>query len=264
MNVVITGSSKGIGFALAKEFLRFGDSVIISSRSEENINQALVRLNEDIAEAKVFGQVCDVTKSEEIKKLMDFSLEKLGDVDIWINNAGTTGFEYDYLVNVSDDAIENAVKTNVIGTLYGCREAIKIMSKQGKGNIFNLAGMGSNGMASPNLVAYGTSKSSMPQLLKSLRKETKDTGIGVHLLYPGMVLTDLLIRNATPEAKRFFNMVVERPEKVATKVVPQMRLIKGSGKSIKFSGTFKFFLKMMTGSLRRNRFFDKEGNLIDE
>ncbi|NPD89833.1 MAG: SDR family oxidoreductase [Asgard group archaeon] len=264
MKVVITGSSKGIGFALAKEFLKFGDSVIISSRSEENINLALTKLKEDISEARVFGQLCDVTKSEEIKKLMDFSLEKLGEIDIWVNNAGTSGFEYDHLVNISDEAIENAIRTNVIGTLYGCREAIKIMTKQGKGNIFNLAGMGSNGMASPNLAAYGTSKSSMPQLLKSLKKETKDTGIGIHLLYPGMVLTDLLIRNATPEAKKFFNMVVERPETVAAKIVPQMRLIKGTGKSIKYSGTFKFFMKMMTGSLRKNRFFDKEGNLIEE
>ncbi|MCG3227203.1 MAG: SDR family oxidoreductase [Candidatus Heimdallarchaeota archaeon] len=264
MNVVITGSSKGIGFALAKEFLKLGDTVIISSRSEENMAQALSKLQEEIPEARVFSQLCDVTKSEEIKNLMDFSIDKLGEIDIWINNAGTSGFEYDYLVNVSDEAIESAIKTNVIGTIYGCREAIRVMTKQGKGKIFNLAGMGSNGMASPKLLAYGASKSNMPQLLKSLKKETKDTGIGIHLIYPGMVLTDLLIRNATPEAKKFFNMVVERPETVAVKIVPQMRLIKGTGKSIKYSGTFKFFMKMMTGSLRKNRFFDKDGNLIEE
>lgn len=264
MNVVITGSSKGIGFALAKEFLKLGDTVIISSRSEENMALALSKLQEEIPEARVFSQLCDVTKSEEVKTLMEFSLEKLGVIDIWVNNAGTTGFEYDYLVNVSDDAIENAIRTNVIGTLYGCREAIRIMTQQGKGKIFNLAGMGSNGMASPKLVAYGASKSPMPQMLKSLKRETKNTGIGIHLLSPGMVVTDLLVRNATPEAKNFFNMVAERPETVVAKLVPKMKQIKGSGKKIKFSGMFKFFLKMMMGSFRRNRLFDKDGNLIEE
>ncbi|MHA1954305.1 MAG: SDR family NAD(P)-dependent oxidoreductase, partial [Candidatus Heimdallarchaeaceae archaeon] len=69
MNVVITGSSKGIGFALAKEFLKLGDTVIISSRSEENMAQALSKLQEEIPEARVFCQLCDVTKSEEIKNL---------------------------------------------------------------------------------------------------------------------------------------------------------------------------------------------------
>ena len=264
MNVVITGSSKGIGYAFAKEFLCLGDSVIISSRSDENTNIALKKLKQEIPETEVYGYSCDVTKSDEIKNLMDYSLEKFGEVDIWINNAGTTGFEYDNLINISDEAIENAIRTNVIGTIYGCREAIKIMTNQSRGKIFNLAGMGSNGMASPKLVAYGASKSSMPQLLKSLIKETKNSGIGIHLLFPGMVFTDLLLRNANPQAKKFFNIVAERPSTVAKKLVPKMRKIKGTGKSIKFSNTLKFSFKIITASFRKRNFFDNEGNFIEE
>ena len=162
MNVVITGSSKGIGFALVKEFLKQGDTVIISSRSERNIKEALVRLNEELTEPKIYSFICDVTKSEEIKNLANFSLEKFKEIDIWINNAGSTGFEYDKHINISDRAIETAVKTNMLGTLYGSREALKIMTKQGKGKIINLGGYGSNGMASPKLAAYGATKSSIP------------------------------------------------------------------------------------------------------
>ena len=264
MNVVITGSSKGIGFALTKEFLKQGDSVVISSRSDENINEALEKLHEEFHEPKVYSFLCDVTNSADVKNLVEFSLEKLGYLDIWVNNAGTSGFEYDKLINVSDKAIESAIKTNVIGTLYGCREAMKVMFEQKNGKIFNLAGMGSNGMASPNLAAYGTSKSSMLQLLKSLKKETKNTGVGVHLLYPGMVFTDLLLRNATPNAKKFFNLVAERPDTVAKKLVPKMKKIKGSGKEIKYSNSIKFYLKLFTAIFRKRNFFDKEGNFIKE
>ena len=220
------------------------------------------KLKQEIPEATVFGHVCDVRKSNDIKTLMEYALEKLGEMDIWINNAGTSGFEYDNLVNVSDKAIEDAIITNVIGTIYGCREAIKLMIKQGKGKIFNLAGMGSNGMASPKLVAYGASKSLMPQLLKSLVKETRKSGISIHLLYPGMVFTDLLLRNATPQAKKFFNMSAERPETVAKTLVPKMREIKGTGKKIKFTSAIGFFLKLMTAGFRRRNFFDEEGNYI--
>lgn len=264
MNVVITGSTKGIGFALAKEFLSQGDSVIISSRNEKNIEQAVAKLKKEISNPDVYGHLCDVTKSEDVKNLVDFSLEKFDQIDIWVNNAGTSGFEYDKLINVSDEAIESAIKTNVIGTLYGCREAMKVMMKQKEGKIFNLAGMGSNGMASPNLVAYGTSKSPMPQMLKSLKKESKKTGVGVHLLYPGMVFTDLLVRNATPEAKKFFNLVAERPDTVVKKLVPKMKSIKGTGKKIHYSSMFKFFAKMITSNFRKRNFFDEEGNFIEE
>jgi chlorophyll(ide) b reductase len=264
MNVVITGSSKGIGFALAREFLALNDTVIISSSNQENLYLALEKLKKEFPDAEIYGQICNVKKSEEINRLMDFSLEKFGELDIWINNAGTSGFEYDYLVNVSDKAIEDAIFTNVIGTIYGCREAIRIMTQQGKGKIFNLAGMGSNGMASPKLVAYGTSKSSMPQLLKSLVKETKNSGIGIHLLYPGMVFTDLLLKNATPQTKKFFNMIAEKPETIAKKLVPKMRKIKGTGKSIKYSNLFKFYLKLMTAGFRKRNFFDEQGNYIEK
>jgi len=265
MKVVITGSSKGIGYALAKEFLRHGDQVVISSRSDENLNKAKEDLKKEYPDAEVFSLVCDVTNPDDISKLKDFSLEKMKEIDIWVNNAGTNGFEYDFLVNVSNEVIENVITTNVIGTLYGCKEAIKIMTKQGKGKIFNLAGYGSKGMASPNLAAYGASKSSIPQLNKTLIKETKGTSIGIHLLYPGMVLTDLLMKNAnTPESKKIFNILAEKPDTVATYLVPKMRKIKGTGKEIKFASRLEYFWRFMTAGKRKNRFYDEEGNLIQD
>ncbi len=264
MNVVITGSSKGIGFSLTKEFLKCKDQVIISSRNEANVNKALDKLKAEFPDAIVFGMVCDVTDSESIMSLVNFALEKMGEIDIWVNNAGTTGFEYDNLVNVSDKAIKLAITTNMLGTLFGSREAIKIMSKQKKGKIFNLAGYGTNGMASPNLAAYGSSKASMKQLNKTLVKETKDENIGIHLLSPGMVLTDLLLRNATPEAKKFFNITADRAENVAEYLVPRMRKIKGTGKEIKYSSMLKMLWKFMTAGIRKNNFFDEEGNFIEQ
>ncbi len=263
MNIVITGSSKGIGFQLTREFLNHGDKVIISSRNEESINKAIEDLKSEFPKGDVNGIVCDVTNPDNVRTLVDYSLDKLGFIDIWINNAGSTGFEYDKHINVSDTAIKTAVKTNMLGTLFGSREALKIMLKQGKGKIFNLGGYGTNGMASPNLAAYGSTKSSVPQLTKTLVKETKNKKIGIHILLPGMVLTDLLLTNADVEAKKFFNIIAEKPETIARKFVPKMKKIKGTGKKINFNSTVKYFWIFMTAWKRKNRFFDDEGNPVD-
>ncbi len=263
MNIVITGSSQGIGFQLAKEFLNHGDKVVISSSNEDRINKAIEDLKSEFPEENVNGIVCNVTNPDNIRTLVDFSLDKLGFIDIWINNAGTTGFEYDKHINISDKAIETAVKTNMLGTLFGSREALKVLLKQGKGKIINLGGYGTNGMASPNLASYGATKSSIPQLTKTLIKETKNKKIGVHILLPGMVLTDLLLKNADARAKKFFNITAEKPETIAKKLVPKIREIKGTGKKIKFNSSLKFFWIMMTAWRRKNRFFDDEGNPVD-
>ena len=263
MNIVITGSTKGIGYSLTEEFLRYGDSVIISSRNEENIKKALESLKSKIPNANIEGTVCDVSNPQHVKDLINYSLDKFGSIDIWINNAGSTGFEYDKHINISDNAIETAIKTNMLGTLFGSREALKIMIKQGAGKIINLGGYGANGMASPNLATYGATKSSVPQLTKTLVKETKNKKIGIHILLPGMVLTDLLLRNADVRAKRFFNIVAEKPETIAKKLVPKIRKIKGTGKKIKLNSSLKFIWLLMTARKRKNRFFDDEGNPVD-
>ncbi len=129
MKVVITGSSKGIGLAFAKEFLRHGDEVVISSRTRTTIDAAVKEIKEEIPNANVFGSICDVTKTDDIEELIDFSASKLSNIDIWINNAGTNGYMYDKLVNIPDDTIKQIVETNLLGTLYASKKVLIFMEK---------------------------------------------------------------------------------------------------------------------------------------
>ncbi|MHA1551791.1 MAG: SDR family oxidoreductase [Candidatus Heimdallarchaeaceae archaeon] len=261
MKIVITGSSKGIGLAFAKEFLKHGDEVVISSRTSSAIDIAVKEIKEKMPNANIFGSVCDVTKTEDIEELIKFSASKLSNIDIWINNAGTNGYMYDKLVNIPDDTIKQIVETNLLGTLYASKKVLLFMEKQGNGQIYNLSGYGANGKASHKLAVYGATKSSMPQLVKTLKTEVNNKKIGVRIISPGMVMTDLLKKNANPEAIKIFNILAELPEVVAAKLVPKIRKTKGFGKEIRFLSGSGVMWRFMTANKRKNKFYDEDGNI---
>jgi NAD(P)-dependent dehydrogenase (short-subunit alcohol dehydrogenase family) len=158
--------------------------------------------------------------------------------------------------------LTSIVNTNLLGTLFGCREALRIMIKQNYGHIINVAGRGTNGESSENILAYGATKRSLDSIHKSLQKELKQTNIGIHLVSPGMVLTDLLIRENTPiKTKKIFNILAEHPTYVAMKLVPKIRNLHGSGKKISFLDNKKAFFRFITAFRYKNKFFDSNGNL---
>ena len=121
MNIVITGSTKGIGLALAKEFLRYGDNVVISSRNQELVEQRVNELKEKFPKNEIYGTKCDVTIVEDIEELASFAKENLKIIDFWINNAGTNGGEFKELTEVSDNTLKTVLTTNLLGTLRGTK-----------------------------------------------------------------------------------------------------------------------------------------------
>ncbi|KAH7548402.1 hypothetical protein JRO89_XS14G0120600 [Xanthoceras sorbifolium] len=156
-NVLITGSTKGIGYALAKQFLKAGDNVIICSRSghdfffvSERVESALNSLREDFGEQHVWGTTCDVRKGQDVKDLVAFAEQNLKYIDIWINNAGSNAYCYKPLAEASDEDLIEVVTTNTLGLMICCREAIKMMRNQPRGgHIFNIDGAGSDGRPTP-------------------------------------------------------------------------------------------------------------------
>ncbi|OLS24578.1 MAG: 2-(R)-hydroxypropyl-CoM dehydrogenase [Candidatus Heimdallarchaeota archaeon LC_2] len=262
MFVVITGSTKGIGLALAEHFLSSGDHVLISSRSSDSIDVLVTRLSK-IYPDMIIGKTCDVTNYISVADLATFAIIKWGKIDIWVNNAGIN-LDYDDLVNVPPDNIERTVKTNIVGTLFGCKVALKIMQKQGYGRLFNMAGLGSSGRLSPKLATYGTTKRSIPYLSQTLAEENNGTNIGIHTISPGMVITDLIIPHVTSENANIFNILCEKPDVVANFLVPRMRKITGTAKQINYLTRRKVIWRFITSRKRKNRFFNDEGNKIDD
>lgn len=262
MNAVITGSTKGIGLAMARQFLSFGDRVVISSRTAEHVEKAVAELGVEFGPDNVRGLPADVSDAAGMEALADFARTQYGHIDIWINNAGTNGYQNAMLVDCDPALLETVVQTNLLGTLLGCRTALCVMLAQGSGHVFNMDGRGADGTATPGFAAYGATKRSVPQLTASLVKETEGSGVGVHTLSPGMVLTDLLLKHSSPQATKIYNILAERPETVARFLVERARDVKGTGQYIRYLTTPKIAWRFATAWRRRNRFFDENGQPV--
>lgn len=128
-NIVITGATKGTGFALVREFLRAGDRVVICGRNASRLQAALDTLVAKFGPGRVHGMQCDVSDPDSMARLGQFAQRCLGTVDVWINNAGEVTSKK-LLADVAPAEIVQVVGTNVVGSLLGSREAIRIMREQ--------------------------------------------------------------------------------------------------------------------------------------
>jgi NAD(P)-dependent dehydrogenase (short-subunit alcohol dehydrogenase family) len=219
-SVVITGSTRGIGYGLADSFLILGCGVTISGRTSAGVEEALVKLSASHDPDCVSGHPSDVTDIEQVQALWDAAKARFGKIDIWINNAGISTPQMN-LWDLSPEQIKTVVNTNLVGAMHGAKVAIKGMLDQGFGSLYNMEGLGSDNRKIEGLALYGTTKCGLRYLTDSLIQETKGTPLLVGALRPGMVLTDLVTKqyDGRPDdwerAKRIFNVIADRVETVA-------------------------------------------------
>jgi NAD(P)-dependent dehydrogenase (short-subunit alcohol dehydrogenase family) len=270
LGVVITGGTAGLGLAMAREFLRAGDRVVVCSRRESNLALALQTLESEVPGGEVHGMACDVSDARQTVGFAAFAAGKLGVIDRWINNAGTAGRMRRSLWELDLTDIDETCRTNLSGSMMLCAEALRVMLRQpddGTGPRYHLFNMGftSAGLrSSPTSVPHRASKRAVAIMSELLRGELEAAGkhsVGVHELSPGLVLTDLLLRDATPAQKRFFNAMAETPETVAAKLVPMIRAVTGRGGTLRYQPVF-FMLAKLAASLfgyRKERFFTSNG-----
>jgi NAD(P)-dependent dehydrogenase (short-subunit alcohol dehydrogenase family) len=189
---VVTGSSRGLGFAMARELGLHGAAVVLGARSDDAVAAAVERLR--AAGIAASGRRCDTGDLADVEALRDEAISR-GTLDIWINNAGTSGV-YGPTASTPVDDFTRVVRTNILGTFHGARVALPVFLQQGHGDLVNLYGQGDRGpVALQN--AYASSKRWIRQFTETLRLETKGTGVRVHGMNPGLVETDLLGRVAS-------------------------------------------------------------------
>jgi NAD(P)-dependent dehydrogenase (short-subunit alcohol dehydrogenase family) len=189
---VVTGSSRGLGFAMARELGLHGAAVVLGARSDDAVAAAVERLRAEGIAAS--GRRCDTGDLADVEALRDEAISR-GTLDIWINNAGTSGVSGPTASTPVDD-FTGVVRTNILGTFHGARAALPVFLQQGHGDLVNLYGQGDRGpVALQN--AYASSKRWVRQFTETLRLETKGTGVRVHGMNPGLVETDLLGRVAS-------------------------------------------------------------------
>ncbi len=187
---VITGSSRGFGLAIARAFAREGAAVVISSRSEPAVREAIETLSG--AGARVSGIVADVGDLAQVQTLAAHARQTFGRIDIWVNNAGESGV-YGPTAAIAPDRYESIVRTNILGVYHGSITAIQSFQAQGDGGkLINILGRGDDGKVPLYQNAYAPTKTWAHAFTHALAREYKDTGIGIHALNPGLMDTEFL------------------------------------------------------------------------
>jgi len=264
MNVVITGSTKGIGLGMAREFLRRGHDVMISSRTPQAVDEVVAELREAWPERNVVGRVCDVADFGQIQNLWDRCVEILGSVDIWVNNAGTeTGADMFY--RQARESIAVTIGTNLTGLMYCNQIAINGMYKQGGGKIFNMEGFGSNGMVRPGVSVYGTTKYGVRYFTKALAAELKKSPVKVCYLSPGIVITDLLVPppekrdEGWEQSKKILNLLADSVETVTPFLVEGMLKVKEGGEAVRWLTPKKILKRKLQSYFKKRDVFTPLG-----
>jgi NAD(P)-dependent dehydrogenase (short-subunit alcohol dehydrogenase family) len=192
---VITGASRGLGKAIAQAYARQGARVVLSARTPKDIEKNAADLRAEGLEAVAFA--CDVSDPAQVEALACFAIEKHGGFDIWVNNAGTAG-TYAPTMDVAPDLFLGVLHTNLLGTYYGSTTAMRHFLPRKDGKLINILGAGSRAPV-PNQNAYGSTKAWIRVFTLALAKETKDSGVGVYALQPGLMETELLTHIVTVE-----------------------------------------------------------------
>ena len=259
-NVVITGSTRGIGNGLAREFVRKGHTVVISGRTQEACDQAVDELKAEVKNANVLGIACDVTSLAQIQDLWDKATEALGRVDIWISNAGLA-HETHRFWQQPPERVEAVVKTNLLGLMYCAHVVINGMLNQGHGQIYNITGFGRRGQLRTGMTIYGTTKRAVDYFTKAMALETKATPIQVCQINPGLVITDMTREGYVTTVEdpktieRFYNTLGESPETTAALLIDRILANKKSGILIARDSRAKTLGRWLLSSFRQRHVF---------
>jgi NAD(P)-dependent dehydrogenase (short-subunit alcohol dehydrogenase family) len=254
--VVITGSTRGIGYGLADSFLSLGCSVVVSGRTQAAVNQAVSQLGTKYDHALVFGAPCDITVQEQVQELWNTAKNHYGKVDIWINNAGIAHPQIESW-QYPPDLVHQVVNTNIIGTINGSSVAMREMLGQGFGSIYNIEGYGSNGRSmTMGLSLYGLTKAGLRFFNDTFMKEAEKTPVIIGAIQPGMVYTDMIkgqYRDSPKEFERvkgIFNIIAERPETVTPWIAKRILANDKNGVRIAYGSSLKIFGRFLTARFR--------------
>ena len=272
--VLITGGTKGLGFALARGFLEAGCRVFITGRNIDTARKAAANLANELAaeagvvtpagaatpEGAVFAGAGDSGVWEDNVRLASEAVAAMGGIDIWVNNAGVNqggGMVWE----LPPEVMEKVLRTDLLGPMLGAKAAFDSMRESG-GWVWFVEGHGSDGRIMAGLSAYGTAKRGLGYLWRALAIEARSAGsrIKVGAVSPGIMITDFtmgsLARMDGERRKRttaVFNILGDRPETVAAFLVPRMLAARVNGVRIAWLGGAKIAWRFMTAPIAKRR-----------
>ena len=185
-NAIITGSTKGIGLAIAREFLERGHNVYICGRDETNLDIALKDLSALFGSEKVRGSICDVRSLKSVEEMIKKSVGHFGSIDVLVNNAGigfVTPFE-----EITPDRWAEIIDINLTGVYNCCRATLPWLKDNKISDIVNL-GSRSGRYAYAGGAGYNTTKFGLQGFTEALFLDLNQYGVRVSLVAPGIVAT---------------------------------------------------------------------------
>lgn len=186
---IITGGSRGIGYATAEAFLREGAGVIISASKEENADRAADELKKSFPNSIIEGIAPKLDNLSEVENTFKKIIEKYKHIDILVNNAGVS--ESTPISNYTDELFQKVMDLNVKGVFNPIKAVVPYMTEQKQGVIINTSSMVSI-YGQPSGMAYPTSKFAVNGMTLSLARELGPKGIRVNAVAPGITETDMM------------------------------------------------------------------------
>ena len=221
--VLITGALTGIGRATALAFAREGAKVVISGRHDEEGKALAAELRTLGAEAEFVR--ADVRNDEDVRALVDKTIERFGRLDVAVNNAGTLG----HSGPITDQTVESyaaTFDTNVLGVLLSLKHELRVMMPKHHGSIVNISSVAGH-VPAPNGAVYSASKHAVDGLTQAAALEAAEAGVRVNGIAPGPIETPMLARYQQAEAREGKESIVDHvalkrpgtPDEVAQAVV---------------------------------------------
>lgn len=214
---IVTGGTKGIGFAIAKALLDAGGRVMVTGRDQAGVDAAVTQLREGLSDAQaVAGKAVDVRDRSAVEGLIDDTVRQFGSLNTLINNAGVGAFAE--VEKTTDEDWHRVMDTNLTGVFYCTRAALPHLRRAGSGWIINIASLaGRNYFA--NGAAYCASKAGLVAFTESLMLEVRQDNIRVSVVMPGSVATNFM----GPSGKHEDESWKLTPDDVAQTVVDLLR-----------------------------------------
>jgi 3-oxoacyl-[acyl-carrier protein] reductase len=232
---IVTGSTRGIGKETALLLLKNGMNVILSSKSQDSVDNAIqeIYLKFPSKKENILGLKCDVSKNSDVKSLVDISIKRFGKIDILVNNAGIV--YYKNIIDTTEEEWDKTIDINLKGVFLFTKEVLSHMIKnKSSGVIVNVSSSaGKSGFS--HLSAYCASKFGIIGLTESIAKEVAGNNVKVMAICPGGVDTDM-IKNMVNDGYNLFNRNLMKPQRVAKKIYDMISNQKEyyNGQSIEF------------------------------
>jgi NAD(P)-dependent dehydrogenase (short-subunit alcohol dehydrogenase family) len=263
--VVITGSTRGIGRAMAEACAAAAATVVVSSRTQRAVDETVIAL--EGTGASVTGIRCDVSIDADLEALFTHTIEAHGHIDVWVNNAGISlGMRRH--VDTSPDEMRHVVGVNLIGTMVASRLVLPYFVERGGGVLINVSGRGGRGDSAAYTAAYAATKAAVMVFTKSLADEHKADPVSVLVFMPGMVDTDFYgaemevspdLADVATNIRVVLDAIGTPIEAVGPALVEAARTVPGEGTgSVRrassgvrgMTGGFKLMWARMTGRLK--------------